>query len=310
MSVAAKSEQNVMLRLLDFVDDIVSGKENARQNLFIVGVYTALAGMALTVWHHFSSKDFSFICAFASMVQMCSFYLLLHKMKVQKSAMGISSKTLQVFMVALVFRLSSTMIKNGYLPVCRSGDWAYQAADIASLLLVFQLLFFIHKRYRNSYQAELDTFPIYKMIPACVFLGCVLHGNLNKSLFFDKVWTIGMWCDSVAMLPQLWMLSMKGGEVEALTANYVAGIFAARCMTWYFWWVGYPELGPKKGSPDYGGFNKVGTIIMSGQTLGLVISADFMWHFFKWQGNNACARFGCTFGDKKTSGMVLPTFDI
>merc|ERR1719199_650406 len=107
------------------------------------------------------------------------------------------------------------------------------------------------------------------------------------------------------------MLAMKGGEVEALTANFVALNFASRCMQWYFWWTGYPELAPKKGTPEFGGFNKVGTIIMAGQTLGLLISADFMYHFFKWQSGNACARMGLGCGDTKHgNGMVLPTFDI
>merc|ERR1719191_2332312 len=125
--------------------------------------------------------------------------------------------------MVFVFRLTSTMVKNGYLPVDATGDWVYQATDISSLLLVFQLLFFIHERHKATYQAELDTMPIFNVIPGVVLFACCFHGNLNHSPFFDKMWSIGMWLDTVAMLPQLWMLVAKGGEVEALTANYVAG---------------------------------------------------------------------------------------
>lgn len=299
-----------MMRLLDFVDEIVSGKENARANVFIVIVYVSLLSLKLVIWHHFSSKDFSVICTLAGIVQMGAFYLLLHKMQVNKSAIGLSSKTLQMYVLAICFRLSSTMVKNGYLPVDRSGDWVYQASDVASLLLVFQLLFFIHKRYRNSYQDDLDTMPIYKFIPACVLLGCVLHGNLNKSPFFDKMWTIGMWFDAIAMLPQLWMLTAKGGEVEALTANFVALVFASRCMTWWFWYTGYSELGPKPGTPEYGGFNKVGILIMAGQSLGLMISADFMYHYFSWAGNTCSHAFFSGQTTKSKGGMVLPEYEI
>lgn len=305
---AVANSQGPMMRLLDFVDEIVSGKEQAKANVFVVVVYAALAGIAMVIWHHFSSKDFSVICTLAAVAQTAAFYLLLHKMRVAKSATGLSSKTLQMYVLALGFRLSSTMVKNGYLPVDKSGDWVYQASDVASMLLLFQLLFCIHKRYKDTYQDELDTMPIYKFIPACILLGCLLHGSLNKSPFFDKMWTIGMWLDSIAMLPQLWMLTMKGGEVEALTANYVALVFVSRCMTWWFWWTGYSELAPKKGSPDEGGFNKVGMLIMTGQSLGLLISADFMYHYFAWAGN-MCGH-ACLPGTKKASGMVLPEYDI
>jgi len=296
-----------ILRLLDFVDEIASGKEKARANIFVCFVYAMFGCFSMVVWRHFSDQDFSYICTFAGLTQMLSFYLLLHKMKVTRSAAGVSSKTLQMYVVAFLFRLSSTMVKNGYLPVDRSGDWVYQAADISSLLIVFQLLFFCHKRYATTYQSQLDTFPIFKLIPACVLLGCCFHGNLNHSPFFDKMWTIGMWLDSVAMLPQLWMLALKGGEVEALTSNYVALAFFGRCMTWFFWYTGYPELAPKDGSA-----NVVGTIIMLGQSLQLLISADFMYYYFAWQSSKCASRFGCAQscgGQMATDGMMMPEIE-
>jgi len=301
----SSSAQSPILRLLDFVDEIASGKEKARANIFVLLVYAMFGCFSMVVWRHFSDQDFSYICTFAGLTQMLAFYLLLHKMKVTKSAAGISSRTLQMYVLAFCFRLSSTMVKNGYLPVDRSGDWVYQAADVASLLICFQLLFFCHKRYKTTYQAELDTFPIFKLAPACVLLGCAFHGKLNHSPFFDKTWTIGMWCDAVAMLPQLWMLALKGGEVEALTSNYVALTFLSRCMTWFFWYTGYSELAPKDG-----GLNVVGIIIMCGQSLQLLISADFMYHYFAWQSSKCVSRMGCNpICGEPTDGMMMPEIE-
>jgi hypothetical protein len=298
----SSSTQSPILRLLDFVDEIASGKEKARANIFVLFAYAMFGCFSMVVWRHFSDQDFSYLCTFAGLCQMLAFYLLLHKMKVTQSAAGVSSRSLQVYVLAFCFRLSSTLVKNGYLPVDRSGDWVYQAADIASLLLCFQLLFFCHKRYRSSYQAELDTFPIFKLVPACVLLGCAFHGQLNHSPFFDKTWTIGMWLDAVAMLPQLWMLALKGGEVEALTSNYVALTFLSRSMTWFFWYTGYAELAPKDG-----GLNVVGIIIMAGQSLQLLISADFMYHYFAWQSSKCTSRMGCVpICGEPTDSMMMP----
>merc|ERR1719421_254814 len=131
----------------------------------IVITYIAFFSMATSCWHKLSDKDFSFLLTLSGCVQTLAFFLLLHKIRVQKSVAGISSKTLQVYIFVFIFRLSSTMVKNGYLSVDRTGDWVYQASDIASLLLVFQLLFFMHKKYAHTYQAELDTMPIYAILP-------------------------------------------------------------------------------------------------------------------------------------------------
>ena len=308
MSQMAMSEaQGPILKLIDFVDDIVSVGPKFRQNMTILVTYILFAATGLSSWHHLSDKDFSFLLTFSGCTQTLGFFLLLHKIRVQRSVAGISSKTLQCYVMALCFRLSSTCVKNGYLPVDRSGDHMYQATDIASVLLLFQMLFFCHKRYADTYQAELDTFPIFKLIPACMLLGLAVHGKLNHSPFFDKTWTIGMWLDSIAMLPQLWMLVSKGGKVEALTANFVALIFLSRLMTWIFWFSGYDELAPKEGGKFTGGFNKVGMLIMTGQSLSLVVSGDFMYHYFKWQSANFWGMF-CKRADAKPvdDGMVLP----
>jgi len=291
--------------LLDFVDEIMSGKEKARSNVFILLAYAVYTACAMVVWTHFSDQDFSYVCFASGGTQTLAFFLLMHKVRVTRSAAGISSKTLQIYVLVFLFRLSSTMVKNGYLPVDRSGDWAYQASDIASLLLVFQLMFFIHKRHADTYQAELDSMPIWKIAPGFMLLGCFVHGELNHSPFFDKSWTIGMWMDTIAMLPQLWMLVARGGEVEALTSNFVALIFLSKCFAWCFWYTGYPELAPKQG-----GFNVVGYMIMLAQTMQLLFSADFMYYYFKWRGAHLMSRTGCggwcSATETKETKMVLP----
>ena len=281
------SSSNPVMLLLDFVDEILSGKEKSRANMFILLSYFVYCACALVVWTHFSDQDFSYVCFASGGTQTLAFFLLMHKVRTTRSAAGISSKTLQVYVLVFLFRLSSTLVKNGYLPVDRSGDWAYQASDIASLLLVFQLMFFIHKRHADTYQAELDSMPIWKIAPGFMLLGCFVHGELNHSPLFDKTWTIGMWMDTIAMLPQLWMLVARGGEVEALTANFVALIFLSKCLAWCFWYTGYPELAPKQG-----GFNVVGYMIMFAQTVQLLFSADFMYYYFKWRGSTL--RMGCS----------------
>jgi len=282
--------QSPVVQLLDFVDVIVSQKGGAKEHMNVLASYFVFAMVATIVWRCFSDRDFSTVLTLASGIQCLGFYLLLSKIRAQRSAAGISSKTLQLYVLVFVFRLMSTCVKNGYLPVDKSGDWVYQAADFCSLLLVLQLLFTIHKPMASTYQANLDTMPIYRCIPPAVAIAVLFHGNLNHSPFFDICWTISMNLDTIAMLPQLWLLVAMGGEVEALTSHYVASIAIARCLAFSFWWHGFSELAPKKG-----GFNTAGYLIMGAHGTQVLLSADFLYHYFTWNTN------GQTRG-----GLVLP----
>merc|ERR1719359_1945604 len=138
----------------------------------------------LVLWHKCSDRDFSFVIALGGGAQTLGFFLLLHKMKTQKSCAGISSKSLQMYVLMLAFRLNSTCMKNGYLPIDATGDWAYQAFDVTSLILVFVALFNVHKRYKDTYQAEADSFPIWNAVMPLMLLSMVLHGDLNHSWYF------------------------------------------------------------------------------------------------------------------------------
>lgn len=298
MSLQCTRKQSIVLDVVDFIDEILSQGPKARQNITVVISYGIFIGLCLFLWHHHSDKDFSFVLTLAGMAQTLAFFLLLHKMRVQRSAEGVSSKMLQIYCMVFVCRLTSTCVKNGYLPMDATGDWAYQAADITSIFLVFQALFMVHKRFEATYQGELDTLPVKNMIVPMILFACVCHGNLNHSPFFDTVWTIAMNLDTIAMLPQLWMFVMKGGSVEKMASHFVALIFFSRCLTWSFWYTGFQELAPKDGS-----FNKIGYLLVGMHTLQLLFSADFMFHYFVWQGKRC--QESCA-GKTQFSEMVLP----
>lgn len=284
--------QSPVVQVLDFIDEVINSRhsEKGRENTTVLISYVVFSLIATVVWRQFSDRDFSTVLTLGSGIQCLGFFLLLQKIRVQRSAAGVSSKTLQMYVIVFLFRLTSTCVKNGYLPVDKSGDWVYQAADVCSLLLVFQLLYTIHNTQALTYQAHLDSMPIYKCVPVAVGIALLFHGNLNHSPFFDCCWFIAMNVDTIAMLPQLWMLVAMGGEVEALTSHYVASIAIARVLAFSFWWHGYQELAPKKG-----GFNISGWLIMAAHGLQVLLSADFLYNYMVWGTRGS-----------KSRGLVLP----
>jgi len=236
------------------------------------------------VTRHFSDRDFSVVLSIGACIQCLAFYLLLQKVKRTRSVAGISSKMLEMYVLVFIFRLSSTLIKQGYLPVDRSGDFVYQFADILSLFLVVQLLWCCHKTHKVTFQADQDSLEIWRAVPVMIVLAMVLRGNLNKSIFFDTTWTVGMYLDTIAMLPQYWMLVRKGGEVEALTSHFVALVVLSRACSLAFWYYGYKELAPRP-NKNVGfintmtGLNVAGWLIVACHSIQVLMSADFMYHY-------------------------------
>jgi len=234
-----------------------------------------------------SDRKFSAIITLGAAVQCLGFCLLRLKVRQQRGAVGISSRTLQMFVLTYVCRLFSTLQYNGYLPVDRTGDWVYQLCEVAALLVAVSLLASIHSVHEASYEAHNDTCSIHWFIAVCFALAYLIHPSLNNRVIPDMAWTAALYLESVAMVPQLYMMSKKGGEVESLASHYIACVFVSRILMMSFWVNSYPELKPKDADFNFPGYG-----VMGAQMLQLVLFGDFMYYYVK--------------SIRESSRMVLP----
>jgi len=207
----------------------------------IASGYFVFSLCAVIVYRVFSDLDFSSIYTLGMATQCLAFYLLTAKVDMQRSVSGISAKALKVYVMVFSIRLCSTMFRNGYLPVDQSGDWVFQTADILSLFMAVKLLRRV-QTHRSTYQEEYDTFDVFRLVPPCIILAAFVHGHLNSCPIFDTFWTTAMNLDTIAMLPQLWMLAKIGGEVDGMTSHFVVVLAFSRLCGFTFWYYGYVEL--------------------------------------------------------------------
>jgi hypothetical protein len=230
--------------------------------------------ISLVVYCVFSDAGYSSVLTLGAALQCFAFYSLLQRVERQKSIAGVSMKTLELYMVFLIMRLACTLTRSGYLPVDRSGDWVYQAADIASLYIVFKLLNYANDpTMRATYQEHYDDMDIMRLLPACIIVAVFIHGHLNDSWLFDSLWQASTNVDTLAMIPQLWMLSKIGGEVDGMTAHFVVALFFSRLCSFAFWFYGYKEL--RRGA----GPNLAGGLLIMCHTVQLILSGDFLYYF-------------------------------
>merc|ERR1719506_434207 len=191
-------------------------------------------------------------------LQLLAYCLLATKVVQQKSVRGVSAKALQCQAVVYMARLTTTTWLKGYIPTDPTGNWLYQACDGMSLVMIITLLYFAFSRYRSTYQEDQDTFEIGYLLGGCFVLAVLLHPHLNGRPMFDTMWTLALYVDVFAMMPQLWMVAKLevGAELEALNAHYIAAIAASRGVSLYFWFYGFREFAPRNG-----GFNLTGWTI-------------------------------------------------
>jgi len=254
----------------------VTNNKKVKNNIDEALVYVVFICTVLFSGKFVSDGKFSAIITLGAAVQCLGFCLLRLKIRKQKGVMGISSRTLQMFLVMYVFRLYSTLQYNGYLPVDRSGDWAYQAIDVVALGVCVSILFSMHGTNEGTYEKDNDTCAIHWFLVGCFVLSFLVHPSLNNRKVPDICWTSALYMESVAMVPQLYMMSKKGGEVESLAGHYIACVFVSRLMMMSFWFHSYAELKPKTAT-----FNLPGYGVMGAQLLQVVLFGDFMWYYVK-----------------------------
>lgn len=254
-------------------DGVSSG--HSQQVLVAYGLFLLSAG---AVWHLVADGAFSSILTLSVMIQCLSLALLGLQIVSSGSAAGISARGLMLDGLALCCRLSSTLWLNGYLPVDATGDHIFQIIDICSLAIIGWLLFQVLSEKTATYQAEEDSLPIAPMAVGAAFLAAMLHGNMNGRPIFDTLWMTGLFVSTIAVLPQLWLITRTGGRVEALTSHHIAAMAASRALSGIFMWHARDDI---TCIPWMMGFNHAIWAILGAHLLHMILLGDFAYYYIK-----------------------------
>jgi len=245
-------------------------------NLLIAyGVFILSAG---AVWHLVSDGRFSSIFTMSAMVQCLAVVFLGMQLLSTGSASGISARALSLDALAICCRLSSTLWLEGYLPGDASGDYIFQAIDICSLIVLAWLLHQILVVKRDTYQAEQDSMPILPLVKGAFILAALLHGDMDDYPTFDTLWMAGLLTSTVAVLPQLWLITKTGGCAEALTGHYIAAMAVSRVFSGMFMWSARSEL---KCVPWIAGFNHTFWTVLAAHVLQMLLVGDFAYFYVR-----------------------------
>ena len=88
------------------------------------------------------------------------------------------------------------------------------------------ILYLMKIQYRPSHDPSIDTFRIEYLLGPCVLLALIFN---YKFSFTEILWSFSIFLESVAILPQLFLLQ-RTGEAEAITTHYLAALGAYRAF--------------------------------------------------------------------------------
>jgi len=156
------------------------------------------------------------------MSHVVSILILILRLRVSKSAVGISLKTQELFLLVFVTR---------YLDLFTTYYSAYNSfmkvSYIASTSYIVYMIRF-QEPFRSKYDKTQDAFLYWKFgVAPCAGLAlffCLIRGDLKP---IEILWTFSILLESIAILPQLIVLQ-RYREVENLTAHYVFFLGAYR----------------------------------------------------------------------------------
>jgi len=246
----------------------------------LIVTYGAFLAVGFMIYTLVAEGEFSAILTMSAVTQCLAISLLAMKVVCTGSAGDISVRGLTLEAVAFACRLSSTIFFNGYLPADVSGDWVYQAIEICSLCLALWLLRHVLVDKRQTYNEEDDSLPISGLLLGSMVLAMLFHADLDDRPIFDTLWMASQFISTAAVMPQLWLISQRGGRVEALTSHYVAMLAMSRFLSGLFFWHCRMDLSSKPWAM-LGGWNHGPVAILGANAMHLLLLGDFGYYYIK-----------------------------
>ncbi|CRL01741.1 CLUMA_CG014957, isoform A [Clunio marinus] len=144
--------------------------------------------------------------------------ILLLKIWKTRSCAGISGKSQILFAIVYLSRyldLFTTFISvyNTFM------KFVFVVSSLGTLYLMYL-------KFRATYDHNHDSFRIEFLLVPCVVLALLINHDFTV---LEVLWTFSIYLESVAILPQLFLVS-KTGEAESITSHYLFALGSYRAL--------------------------------------------------------------------------------
>uniref|UniRef100_A0A2R5LMM0 ER lumen protein-retaining receptor n=1 Tax=Ornithodoros turicata TaxID=34597 RepID=A0A2R5LMM0_9ACAR len=149
--------------------------------------------------------------------------ILLLKIWRTRSCAGISGKSQILFSLVYTAR---------YLDLFTSFISAYNTCmKVVFLAASYATLYLIYVKFKATYDRNHDTFRVEFLLIPTVILALLVNHEFTP---LEVLWTLSIYLEAVAILPQLFMVS-KTGEAETITSHYLFCLGSYRGLYIFNW---------------------------------------------------------------------------
>jgi len=149
---------------------------------------------------------------------LASIFILLHRIETTRSVRGLSFKTQATYVAVFLTR---------YLDLFWSWVSLYNfIMKIFFIVSSIYVLFLMRTKFRPTHDPSIDTFRIEYLLGPCAVLALIFNYKFTLS---EVLWSFSIFLESVAILPQLFMLQ-RTGEADTIDTHYLAALGAYRAL--------------------------------------------------------------------------------
>ncbi|PAV57669.1 hypothetical protein WR25_23301 [Diploscapter pachys] len=154
----------------------------------------------------------------ADLAHLVAIVILLLKMWKSRSCEGISGRSQALFALVFVSR---------YLDLFTNFYSVYNTLMKAFFLVSsFGTVYLMWVKFKATYDRNNDTLRVeFLIIPAALLAVLINH----ERTLMEVMWTFSIYLESVAIMPQLFMLS-RTGNAETITAHYLFALGSYRAL--------------------------------------------------------------------------------
>jgi len=160
---------------------------------------------------------------------LLSIFILLQKMRSTKSCAGVSFKSQVLYLIVYVTRYLDLF----YYFTRSFYNSMFKIVFIASAAYTIYLM--THD-YKPTHDPAIDTMNIHYLLGGAAIMALIFPSKYTP---LEILWTFSIWLESVAILPQLFMVQ-RTGEAETITTHYIFALGAYRALyipNWFYRWV-------------------------------------------------------------------------
>ncbi|KAL2759800.1 hypothetical protein ACRALDRAFT_2038580 [Sodiomyces alcalophilus JCM 7366] len=193
----------------------------------------------------------------ADFSHLASIGILLHKMLQLKSCSGISFKSQALYFLVYITR---------YLDLFSTNTLYNLIFKILFITSQGYIIYLMATTYKPTNDPSLDTFRVQYLLGGAAVLALLFPYFYSVS---EVLWAFSIWLESVAILPQLFMLQ-RTGEAETITTHYLFALGSYRALyipNWIYRYLTEPK-------------HKVDWIAIIAGIIQTVLYSDFFWIYY------------------------------